>query len=54
MGGVATVQREGVAININLHSYVILLFTEFLLFHLKQKKKEKQNKTKTPKQTEKT
>lgn len=39
MGGVATVQREGVAININLHPYVILLFTESLFFHLEQKKK---------------
>lgn len=55
MGGVATVQREGVAININLHSYVILLFTEFLLFHLKQKKKikTKQAKQKKTEQTNK-
>ena len=39
MAGVATVQREGLVININLQPYVILLFTEFLFFHLKQKKK---------------
>lgn len=46
MGGVATVRSEDVAININLHPYVILLFTEFLFFHLKQKKKTapKQNR----------
>lgn len=34
MGGVATVQREGVAININLQPYVVLLFMDFF-FHPK-------------------
>lgn len=46
MAGVATVQREGLVININLQPYVILLFTEFLFSHLKQKKK-KWHQTKT-------
>lgn len=43
MGGVATLLKEGVDININLHPYVILVFVEFCFFHLKQMKKTSTN-----------
>lgn len=46
MGGAATVRREGVAINIHLQPYVILLFME-IFFVLKEKTSTKTKNGKT-------
>lgn len=46
MGGVATVQRDCVALNINLQPHVVLLLMKFF-FHLKEKKEKKKKSTKT-------